>query len=136
LQSLIDAGEGPLLVFSDHVDPVEMVASGLKVNCATVTGSTPMGKRDQIARDFQAGLIDVLVATTGTLSVGVTLTASRNVIYNDIPWTPGDLVQSTARIYRISQKRKCCVHYVSWGPIDTMIINTINEKTRVLAEVL
>lgn len=134
-KSLNDAGEGPLLIYSDHVEPAKDIAEGLQ-NSRVITGSTPMEERDRIVQDFQAGKISVLSATIGALSVGVTLTASRNVIFNDLPWVPADLLQAEKRIHRIGQTGTCVVHRIFYGKIDATIGKTLTKKLKTLVEVL
>jgi len=134
-KDLHDAGEGPLVIYSDHVDPVKEIAKRLKKSAA-ISGSTPMEERDKIVQAFQANKIDYLVATIGSLSVGVTLTASRNIIFNDLPWVPADLLQAEKRIHRIGQDKSCVVHRIFWGKVDTQIGKTITKKLITLIEVL
>jgi len=134
-KDLYGAGEGPLVIFSDHVEPVQEISRQLK-NSAAITGSTPMGERDRIVQEFQAGKIDYLVATIGSLSVGVTLTRARNIIFNDLSWIPADIAQAEKRIHRIGQKGSCVIHRIFWGKVDVAIGKTIEKKLRTLVEVL
>ena len=133
-KDLLDAGEDPLIIFTDHIESAKKIAEHLGE--VAITGGTPVSRRDKMVQAFQAGKIKVLVATTGSLSVGVTLTRSRNIIFNDLPWVPGDLAQAEARIWRISQKRNCVVHAIAWGSIDAHIIETLTKKVDVINKVL
>jgi len=70
----------------------------------------------------------VLAATIGSLSVGVTLTAARHVVFNDLSWVPGDNLQAEKRIHRIGQKNACTAHYIEASETDAYIRKTLEEK--------
>ena len=136
---LIAEGEGPLVIFSDHVEPVEDISGGLNNKghkARLITGATPMSERDEVVQLFQQGRLDAIVATIGALSVGVTLTAARNMIFNDLPWVPADLLQAEKRIHRIGQNESCVIHRIFYGKVDTLIGRTLNKKLKTLIEVM
>lgn len=136
---LIAQGEGPLVIFSDHVEPTESIAGELNrkgFKSRVITGKTPMPVRDALVRSFQAKKIDALVATTGSLSVGVTLTAATNMIFNDLPWVPADLLQAEKRIHRIGQQGHCVIHRIFYGKVDLLIGKALNKKLDTIKEVL
>ena len=68
-----------------------------------IDGSTPPGKRQQLVDYFQenpnckVALLSLLAA-----GVGLTLTASCLVIFAEMYWNPGILVQAEDRCHRIS----------------------------------
>lgn len=136
---ILEQGEGPVIVFSDHLDPVDFISKGLEkagYRVAVIQGSVPSQDRAEFVAEFQAGRLDALVATIGSASTGFTLTRSRHMVFNDVPWVPSDLWQARARFYRIGQTRKCVVHYVSGSPLDSMITRTIKSKTKTLEKAL
>ena len=133
-KDLEDQGEGPLLIFSSHIDSAQDIAKRLKYTL--ITGKTSMESRDKLVSAFQEGLVPGLVATTGSLSVGVTLTRASNMIFNDLPWTPGDLAQAEKRIHRIGQEKHSTIHRVLWGQVDKHICKTLDKKIETMKEVL
>jgi len=137
-KNLLGEGEGPLVIFSDHVEPCAMMAQNLagKYDVAVITGETPQIMRDEYRNRFQAGKLDVIIATIGAMSVGVTLTASRNMIFNDLPWVPGDIAQAEKRIHRIGQEGNCTVHRMFYGAIDLKIGREITKKLKTIVEIL
>ncbi len=137
VKDLLEQGEGPIIIYSDHVEPVQMMAKEFKkYKVKTITGGTPMDKRSRAVNSFQAGAVDVLVATIGSLSVGVTLTKSRNIVFNDLPWVVGDIAQAEKRIHRIGQTGSCVIHRMFWGKIDHHIGQELTKKIETLVEVL
>jgi SNF2 family DNA or RNA helicase len=119
-----------LLIYSDHVDPVKVIAQNFEV--PAITGEMPVSKRAEAVADFQAGKIKVIVATIGSLSTGVTLTAANNLIYNDYAWVPGDLDQVEGRINRMGQTKRCIVHRILGSPQDKYILERIESKREVI----
>lgn len=135
-KDLMEQGEGPLIIYTDHVKPAHEIAKGIKGTTAVITGQVPMKVRDDIVVRFQEGEVDVLIATIGALSEGVTLTRSKNIIFNDLAWVPGKLAQCEKRIHRIGQEHHCTIHRMFWGKIDVKIGKELDKKIKTLIEVL
>jgi len=134
-EELMDGGSGPLVIFSDHVEPVTMIAETLGDKAVAVTGKTLAATRAEIVAKFQAGRIPYLVATIGSLSTGVTLTSSRHCVFNDLPWVPSDLLQAEKRIHRIGQDAACWSHFIDSTPTDRYIRKTLLEKITAIGKV-
>ena len=132
-REIIESGSGPVIVFTDHIDSAKEIAS--LTGGVSITGATPVKKRADIVDTFQAGNIDVLVCTIGSMSVGWTLTASNRIIFNDLNWCPADNAQAEKRIHRIGQDRPCFVTTVVAGGIDARIAETLREKMKVISQV-
>lgn len=132
---ILESGNGPVVVFSDHIAPVELISAKIR-GSKIITGQTPVPIRQKYVEDFQAGKIPTLVATIQSLGVGVTLTAASNVVFNDLSWTPADNEQARKRIHRIGQTRVCISHYVDGSDTDTYIRRTLREKSRATEEAL
>lgn len=125
-KALIEGGSGPVVVFSDHIAPVTHFAEQL--GALAVTGAMAADYRAKVVAEFQTGRVKVLAATIGSLSVGVTLTASRHVVFNDLSWVPGDNWQAEKRIHRIGQRNACTAHYMQATETDAFIWKTVEEK--------
>lgn len=139
VQDELENGSGPIVVFSDHREPVnyitaDLILRGRKV--AKIMGGDSMASRDEIVRKFQAGEIDVLVATIGSASTGLTLTRSNLIVFNDVPWVAASLDQARKRIMRISQERSCRCIYVVGSKADDQIIEMLKAKIKVIKAVL
>lgn len=138
VRELLNAGKGPVVVFSDHVEPVRLITDALKSDFISgqITGNTPVMARNRLMTEFQAGLIDVLVCTIGAAGVGVTLTAACEMVFNDLPWVPSMLAQAKRRIYRIGQRAPCTIHFVTAPGFDSVLTNTLNSKSKIIHEAL
>lgn len=132
-EALIDEGEA-VVIFSDHVKSAQDIATRLGAPC--VTGQMSSDKRSELVDQFQAGKIRVLVATIGSLSIGVTLTAARHVIFNDLSWCASDNDQAAARVLRIGQSRPCFSHYTIGSPTDEKITKVLMGKSLTAERIL
>jgi SWI/SNF-related matrix-associated actin-dependent regulator 1 of chromatin subfamily A len=131
--------EEPFVIFTYHPDVAELLEGYLlsgNIETNVISGSTPADQRSQIVKSFQDGKLDGLILTIGAGSTGFTLTRARHLIFNDLSWVPGDNNQAKKRIHRISQKRRCFIHYIVAGKVDQMIINTLREKEKIIKEIV
>lgn len=133
----VDAGEGPIVVFSDHKKPLEMMElelSSLRVR--RVDGDTPILKRDEYIKMFQSGQLDVLLGTYGVLSTGHNLTASNLMLLNDPPWEVASLEQAKKRSHRLGQTRPCRIVKVLGSSVTDLIYKALAAKTKVIEKVM
>lgn len=134
VQDILDQDQ-QVVVFSDHVKVVSELSKKFS-NSVGITGEVAADKRADYVRKFQSGKIRVIFATIGALSTGVTLTASSNLVFNDYPWVPADLLQAEKRIHRIGQEKPCLIHMLFSGNMDKMIYHTILKKLKTIGEVV
>lgn len=130
-KNLIDE-VGCCLIYSDHVESARAIAKEFKVEA--ITGHMSPKKRMELAKKFQDGEGEVLVATIGSMKEGVDLFRSQHIVLNDICWVPGDLTQVIYRIQRIGQTGKCLVHRMIGSPQDGHIIEAISSKAEVISQ--
>jgi SNF2 family DNA or RNA helicase len=119
-----------VVVYTDHVDSCEALAKGLEATA--ITGNTPMKIREYLANEFQKGDLHIIVATIGSFSTGITLTATNHMVISDYCWTPGDLLQTYARIRRIGQTKTCFYHRVIGSYQDLYILKKLEEKNETI----
>ena len=134
---LLEAGEGPLVVFTDHINPLQILSEGFKkkgYNYGIIQGSTSNKRRATLVHQFQSGHLDVLIGTIGAANTGYNLFAARNLIFNDLSWNPAAILQAEKRIHRIGQKRNCVIHRIIDSDVDKIIVKTLTEKMKTLEE--
>ena len=131
-KGLLKEGELPLVVFSDHVEPAQLLAKGLKF--PLITGAVPMAKRKIILEQFKAGEVDGIVITIGAGKEGLTLTKSWNCVFNDLCWLSTTLAQARKRIDRISQTRKPIFHNIVGSKQDSYLIKRLIEQSKIIGE--
>tara|TARA_R110000751_G_scaffold82106_2_gene165324 strand:+ start:1001 stop:2224 length:1224 start_codon:yes stop_codon:yes gene_type:complete len=134
VNDLLDQGEKPLLIFTDHVAAAKELhfKLQLKNTAVIIDGSVTSMKRNQTVEDFNKSKVDVIIATIGSMSTGFNLTASRHVIFNDLSWVPASNLQCEKRIHRIGQTQQCLVVKILCSKIDYLIQKHLDEKMEVL----
>lgn len=118
------------LVYSDHREPCQLIAKHFKV--PAITGEMPATKRAQLVADFQAGKLDILCATIGSLKEGSDLYRSKDLVLSDQPWVPGDLFQVINRMRALGQKEPRTVHRIFGSPQDEKIADVLADKMKTI----
>lgn len=131
---IYEGGSGPLVVFTDHVESAKLLRQ--KIGGLLITGATSMAERQEAVLQFQAGRHKAIIATIGALSVGVTLTAARHVVFNDLSWVPSNNLQAEKRIHRIGQRDACFCHFIDATPTDRHIRETLYEKLKTIQKAM
>eukprot|EP00434_Breviolum_minutum_P024181 symbB.v1.2.021347.t1/scaffold1839.1/size99268/3 len=62
---------------------------------------------------------------------GLTLTAAHTVVFAELYWVPGQMIQAEDRVHRIGQEEMVDVHYcIAQGSLDELIFGTLNKKSK------
>jgi len=98
--------------------------------CVTLTGDTPMAKRQEAVDRFQTDpSVRVFIGNLKAAGVGLTLTASRTVVFAELDWVPANMSQAEDRCHRISQTNSVLVqHLVIDGSLDSQMAHALVEK--------
>jgi SWI/SNF-related matrix-associated actin-dependent regulator 1 of chromatin subfamily A len=76
----------------------------------------------------------VIVLSIQAAKTGHTLTASSNVVFIELPWTPADVDQTYSRCHRLGQKNAVTATYLlAKNTIDEDIYSIINQKREVVS---
>uniref|UniRef100_A0A2N9E6B8 Helicase C-terminal domain-containing protein n=1 Tax=Fagus sylvatica TaxID=28930 RepID=A0A2N9E6B8_FAGSY len=140
LGTVIEAG-CKFLIFAHHQPMIEAIYQFLlkkKVGCIRIDGSTPPASRHALVTDFQekdATRAAVLSIRAG--GVGLTLTAATTVIFAELSWTPGDLIQAEDRAHRIGQVSAVNIYYLlANDTVDDIIWDVVQSKLENLGQML
>lgn len=108
-----EAGNGKLIVFSEHRDTLTYVADRIAAELGrpeavvTIHGGVKRHQRRDIQDRFRVDpTVQVLVATDAA-GEGVNLQVANMMVNYDLPWNPNRIEQRFGRIHRIGQKRPC-----------------------------
>ena len=116
------------IVFCYHkkfMDEIETVCNSY----IRIDGSTPHEKRQEYVDEFQNGEKDVAILSLLAASTGLTLTASSIVVFAELYFVPGTMLQAEDRIHRIGQKNACDIRYIiAEKTLDDYIFRMIVRK--------
>jgi len=75
----------------------------------------------------------VIVLSIQAAKTGHTLTASQDVLFVELPWTPADVDQTYSRCHRLGQRGSVTATYLLCeGTVDEEIYNLISQKRGVV----
>ena len=103
----------------------------LKIPHGKITGAQSEDERQEAIDDFQSGRIKWILFTAQAGGVGVTLTAARQMVMLQRPWSLVDYKQALDRIHRIGSEIHDSVlitDYVTEGTIEERVIQVLDTK--------
>ena len=77
----------------------------------------------------------ILVSTRQSLAVGVNLQYANIVIFNDMPWSPADIIQSAGRVRRLNQKKSVSEYWMkSNSNFDERLLSILETKLKLIKQ--
>jgi len=129
-----------VVVMAHHRDVVEGIKDGLQKagkQVVTLTGSNTQEQRDSAVNEFQNGNAEIFVGTIGAAGTGLTLHAASHVVFAELSWVSGDVLQAEDRCHRMGQRNSVLVqHLVVDGTIDARLAKVIVKKMNIQNESL
>ncbi|EPS71202.1 hypothetical protein M569_03554, partial [Genlisea aurea] len=140
METIIEAG-CKFLIFAHHQPMIEAIHELLlkkKVGCIRIDGSTPAASRQALVTEFQEkDSVKAAVLSIRAGGVGLTLTAASTVIFAELSWTPGDMIQAEDRAHRIGQRSSVNIYYLLGNAtVDDIIWDVIQNKLDNLGQML
>nr|GEV36771.1 SWI/SNF-related matrix-associated actin-dependent regulator of chromatin subfamily A-like protein 1 isoform X1 [Tanacetum cinerariifolium] len=130
-----ESAEAKIPAVLDYLGTViETVASEV---VPLIDGGTPSGSRQSLVTDFQEkDAIKAALLSIKAGGVGLTLTAASTVIFAELSWTPGDIIQAEDRAHRIGQVSSVNVYYLlANDTVDDIIWDVVQSKLDNLGQV-
>ncbi|XP_075367509.1 SWI/SNF-related matrix-associated actin-dependent regulator of chromatin subfamily A-like protein 1 isoform X1 [Mycteria americana] len=155
---LLESGNHKFLVFAHHKIMLDAIVAELEkknwwesnghrskscivnrgehVEYIRIDGSTPSAERQSLCQKFQFSEKQVVAVLSLTAAnMGLTLSAADLVVFAELFWNPGVLIQAEDRAHRIGQTSSVNVHYlVAKDTADEYLWPMIQEKIKVLGE--
>ncbi|NWY76469.1 SMAL1 protein, partial [Erithacus rubecula] len=136
---LLESGNNKFLVFAHHKIMLDAVVAELKkkhIEHIRIDGSTSSAERQALCHKFQFSEKQaVAVLSLTAANMGLTLSAADLVVFAELFWNPGILIQAEDRAHRIGQTSSVNIHYlVAKGTADDYLWPMIQEKIKVLGE--
>uniref|UniRef100_H2Z050 SWI/SNF-related matrix-associated actin-dependent regulator of chromatin subfamily A-like protein 1 n=1 Tax=Ciona savignyi TaxID=51511 RepID=H2Z050_CIOSA len=135
---LLEGGH-KFLLFAHHKSVLDAVETDLtKKSCEyiRIDGSTPSDRRQtEVTRFQEKSSCKVALLSITAANMGITLNAASLVVFAELFWNPGILVQAEDRCYRIGQRDVVNVHYlIAKKTADDCIWQMIKNKLEVLSQ--
>uniref|UniRef100_A0A8B9RQD7 SWI/SNF-related matrix-associated actin-dependent regulator of chromatin subfamily A-like protein 1 n=1 Tax=Accipiter nisus TaxID=211598 RepID=A0A8B9RQD7_9AVES len=136
---LLESGNDKFLVFAHHKIMLDAIVAELEkkhIEYIRIDGSTPSAERQFLCQKFQFSEKQVVAVLSLTAAnMGLTLSAADLVVFAELFWNPGVLIQAEDRAHRIGQTSSVNIHYlVAKGTADDYLWPMIQEKIKVLGE--
>ncbi|SCG40873.1 DEAD/DEAH box helicase [Micromonospora humi] len=126
------AGDGGVLVFTQYVRMARLLERHLAergVPAQLLHGGTPVHRREEMVRRFQAGATPVFLLSLKAAGTGLNLTRADHVVHYDRWWNPAVEDQATDRAHRIGQTRPVQVHrMIVQGTLEERIAALLESK--------
>ncbi|KAK5861167.1 hypothetical protein PBY51_022583 [Eleginops maclovinus] len=140
ITDMLECGREKFLVFAHHRLVLDHISSELgkkNVSFIRIDGSTSSADRQQLCDRFQSTTQTcVAVLSITAANMGLTLHAADLVVFAELFWNPGVLVQAEDRVHRIGQTSNVNIHYlVAKGTADDHLWPMIQQKMNVLEQV-
>jgi SWI/SNF-related matrix-associated actin-dependent regulator 1 of chromatin subfamily A len=125
-----------VVVMAHNRSVVQKLAGKLQakgVDVAMIYGGMSDTAKANAEADFRDGSVQVLVANIDSAGVGLNLDTAANLVFVQLPWSPGALQQAADRIYRLTQKRNCTIHVLNaMGSVDERMWGILQAKAEVV----
>ncbi|GAQ80101.1 hypothetical protein KFL_000460110 [Klebsormidium nitens] len=143
IQLLLEHDE-KFLVFAHHKHVMDMMEATLKKWASRdnqyirIDGSTPPAERTGLVARFQEEPnCKVALLSIKAAGVGLTLHAAQTVVFIELSWLPGDLLQAEDRCHRIGQSSSVNVLYLlAQETSDDIMWESVRRKLENVGEVL
>lgn len=125
----ISGNDKKTIIFSSSrmfIDFLDKRLKDIKVPHVTIVGGTS-SRMDKIKEWKNNDNMDILLATTQTLSTGVTLTESNQMFFFGTPWRSADYDQACDRIHRIGQNTPVNIYRVLLNTREPNLSNRMNS---------
>ncbi len=138
-----DAPDEKFVVFTTFIPMLDLIEARLKaadVKYESIRGGLGAERVSAAVKRFQSTTPEqcqVFCGTVQTGGVGLTLTASSQLIFVDKHWNPGVQQQAEDRIHRIGQHRGVVITSLHCtGTVDKTIQRVLNRKEKVSMRIL
>ena len=131
VKDMVDQGL-KFIVFCYHKALMDVVQEVCPSNIR-IDGDTPHKKRQEYVEDFQNGDTQVAVLSMLAASTGLTLTATSIVLFAELYFVPGVILQAEDRVHRIGQQNACDIRFIiAKGSLDEHIWKMLHYKLATL----
>ena len=139
VNQLLDQGE-KFVLFAHHkfvLDELEAFLTRKQVEFIRIDGTTAAKHRTRQVDEFQTKeTIRVALLSITAAGCGLTLTAAHIVVFAELLFTPGIILQAEDRCHRISQVHPVSIRFLlAKGTSDERVWHMLSKKLNVLGQI-
>ena len=128
-----------VIVFAWHTDVIDRLKTELaEFNPVSITGSDSLDAKQAAEERFQTDPeCRVIIGNIIAMGTHWTLTAASRVIFVELDWVPGNLMQASDRAHRIGQDEQVLVSFIVFeNTIEEAFINALIDKELLIGDVI
>ena len=127
-----------VIIFSCFTNTIKELQAHFGKKAVTIDGSVSKEKRQLAVDQFQNDdKIKVFLGNIVAAGVGLTLTESSVVIFNDLDWTPANHMQAEDRAHRIGQQNQVHIIYPLFADtLDMIMYKALQSKMKVISTIM
>jgi SWI/SNF-related matrix-associated actin-dependent regulator 1 of chromatin subfamily A len=127
---------GKVVVFAYHREILEALHEAFASSVMVYGGMTDKQKNASV-ESFQNGNSQVFIGQITAAGTGLTLTASSTVVFVELDWVPGNVIQAEDRCHRLGQTDTVhAIHLVVKDSIDACMVQALVRKQNIIEEVV
>ena len=138
VDSLVEQGE-KVVIMGWHkltIATLQAELDKLKLRHVSVVGGMSakqkLDAQDEF-RDTSRYGADVLIGNITAAGTGLNLEVACHLVFAQTCWSPGDVVQTSDRIYRVTQQNDCVVHVLNAAEtVDEHVWGVLKDKAQVV----
>lgn len=125
----------------EHIrDEIQLIQAeeGKTYKFVRIDGETPVDQRHDISQQFRDDPdVKVAILSIAVAGVGLNFVPCQTVVFGELTWNSGSLVQCEDRAHRIGQKSTVDIHYlIARNTLDEYIWELLSHKIDVVSETL
>lgn len=132
------AKDEKVIIFCCYDEELYTLRDYYKDKCVIYNGKMSLKEKDHAKNEFiNNPSVKVFIGNVQAAGVGINLTVSRVVVFNNFSYVPGDCRQCEDRVYRIGQEREVFIYYQFFK--DTQyekMWNTVLRKELVINQII
>ena len=140
LKTVLPELGGKVILFAHHIamlDTLQGLCEELDIGFIRIDGSTPQKERPRIVSEFKKPERRVAILSIGACGTGLNFTMCSHVIFTELNWNPGELLQAEDRTHRIGQMADSVFiqYLIAQGSLDDRVWSALNRKFATLNDI-
>jgi SNF2-related domain/Helicase conserved C-terminal domain len=138
LTDLLEDNDDKVVCFAHHLTLIHQLAEAFGDDAVVIEGDTKAADRIAAVDRFQHDpTCRLFLGSLTAAGIGITLTASSHVVFAELDWVPGTVIQAEDRCHRIGQKDNVLVEHLLFADsLDAKMARDLIEKQDVIDQAL